>query len=418
MAETTKSDTHVDIKPAHPPRVSFDFIEYPIGEHKAPFFRSGFRQRRDTWIISLFAILHIVAFIWTMAINNCVEKSHGDCAVKVLGRLSFQPLSENPLLGPSASTLDIMGALQRKSLIEHLNWRLFTFPCLHAGFVHLLVNLVSVMFVGILLEQEFRSLRIGMIYVLSGFAGSLFAALFAQGSPQVGASGALFGLLGAMLSGLIWNWKLYTDKVNQHSISVFPSVDGKFLCYSRDPVTRVLKPPCWLQLAALAFICFIFVVNFVLGMLPFIDNFASIGGFMSGMLLGFAVLYTPRTTQVAHNKAGLFDYGIKSSARLKQKLDKPIHRIVALLVFVLMFSGCLVAVLRGINLNHYCSWCRSVDCVLSNRWSCNEATSFCQTIVSESQMTLTCVANGNFRVFPFTNVSPARTGDLCSLICS
>ncbi|PKI47445.1 hypothetical protein CRG98_032154 [Punica granatum] len=318
-----------------------------------------------------------------MAINNCVEKSHGDCAVKVLGRLSFQPLSENPLLGPSASTLDIMGALQRKSLIEHLNWRLFTFPCLHAGFVHLLVNLVSVMFVGILLEQEFRSLRIGMIYVLSGFAGSLFAALFAQGSPQVGASGALFGLLGAMLSGLIWNWKLYTDK-----------------------------------LAALAFICFIFVVNFVLGMLPFIDNFASIGGFMSGMLLGFAVLYTPRTTQVAHNKAGLFDYGIKSSARLKQKLDKPIHRIVALLVFVLMFSGCLVAVLRGINLNHYCSWCRSVDCVLSNRWSCNEATSFCQTIVSESQMTLTCVANGNFRVFPFTNVSPARTGDLCSLICS
>lgn len=93
---------------------------------------------------------------------------------------------------------------------------------------------------------------------------------------------------------------------------------------------------CWLQLAALAFIFFTFFINFLLGMLPFIDNLASIAGFISGISLGFALLYNPEHTQVVQNKAGLFDYGIKISAMLKLKLDKPIQRIVGLLVFVIL----------------------------------------------------------------------------------
>lgn len=55
--------------------------------------------------------------------------------------------------------------------------------------------------------------RIGAIYILSAFLGSLVAALFVQNSPQVCSSGGLFGLLGSMLSGLIRHWKLYTKKV-------------------------------------------------------------------------------------------------------------------------------------------------------------------------------------------------------------
>lgn len=57
------------------------------------------------------------------------------------------------------------------------------------------------------------TVRIGMVYILSAFFGSLVATLFLQKSPAVGSSGALFGLLGSMLSGLICNWKVYTDKV-------------------------------------------------------------------------------------------------------------------------------------------------------------------------------------------------------------
>lgn len=91
-----------------------------------------------------------------------------------------------------------------------------------------------------------------------------------------------------------------------------------------------------LQISALGLIFSILAINLALGLLPFIDNFANIGGFVSGILLGFAVLYTPQTPQVAQNKIGLFDYDVKNSIELKQILDKPVLRIVSLLIFVLV----------------------------------------------------------------------------------
>lgn len=59
----------------------------------------------------------------------------------------------------------------------------------------------------------FFEVRIGAIYLLSGFGGSILSSLFMRNSISVGASGALFGLLGAMLSELITNWTIYTNKV-------------------------------------------------------------------------------------------------------------------------------------------------------------------------------------------------------------
>lgn len=56
-------------------------------------------------------------------------------------------------------------------------------------------------------------MRIGLIFILSAISGSLVAALFLNDRPSVASSAALFGLLGAMLSGLIRNWKFYTKKV-------------------------------------------------------------------------------------------------------------------------------------------------------------------------------------------------------------
>lgn len=50
--------------------------------------------------------------------------------------------------------------------------------------------------------------------MLSGFGGSILSSLFIRKNISVGASGALFGLLGAMLSELITNWTIYTNKVS------------------------------------------------------------------------------------------------------------------------------------------------------------------------------------------------------------
>ncbi|KAF3445743.1 hypothetical protein FNV43_RR10920 [Rhamnella rubrinervis] len=368
------------VKATPPPFFSDLAVDQTLQEEKVPFFKSRSRRPRgDTWLVSVFVILHIIAFVATMLVNDCWRKSYGDCAFKALGRLSFQPLSENPLLGPSASTLDEMGALHRMFLTEdHQTWRLFTFPCLHAGAIHLIINLCSVVFIGIHMEQEFGPLRVAIIYLLSAFGGTLVAALFVENIPEVGSSGALYGLLGATLSGLIRYWRMYTNK--------------------------------FAALAALFFVC---IINFALGLLPYIDNFASLGGFLSGILLGLVLLFSPQISQVAQ-KGGLFEYSVKTSIKLKlkEKLDRPALRIVSLLLFTLLVVGCLVAVLHGINMNQYCGWCQYLDCIPLKGWSCKEKVTSCETMVSNEQLTLTCMGNGNFRVFPFTNISQSRVNDL------
>ncbi|XP_021285054.1 RHOMBOID-like protein 8 [Herrania umbratica] len=387
MEEATQANqphTQIEIKPqgeeAPPP------ISSPLGnnnnpetnnqpEGRFPFFKSRYRQRSsDTWLISIFVILHLLAFITTMLFNYFS-----------LGSALFQPLSENPLLGPSASTLEKVGALQRADLAQnHQTWRLFVCPWLHAGVIHFAINISCIIFVGIHLERDYGPLRIGIIFLLSAFVGSLVCSLFVRNSPVVASSDALFGLLGAMLSGIIRNWKVYTNKC-----------------------------------AALAVVFIVFAINFLLGLLPHIDNFANIGAFISGFLLGFVFLFTPQIRQLSKNKAGLFECSVKSSSnlKLKLKLDRPILRSVSLLLFIVVLVGCLEAVFQGIDINRYCGWCRFIDCIPSKRWNCNDRTNACEIMTSNSDLTLTCLRNGNFRVFPSTNISQARITDLCSMIC-
>lgn len=68
------------------------------------------------------------------------------------------------------------------------------------------------------------TVRVGIIYLLSAFGGTLVAALFVRNRPAVGSSGALYGLLGAALSELIQNWRMYADKV-------FKPAFFSFSCY-------------------------------------------------------------------------------------------------------------------------------------------------------------------------------------------
>lgn len=51
---------------------------------------------------------------------------------------------------------------------------------------------------------------------------------------------------------------------------------------------------CILQAAALFTLLFIIVINLAIGMLPHVDNFAHIGGFLTGFLLGFILLLRPQ----------------------------------------------------------------------------------------------------------------------------
>lgn len=76
-------------------------------------------------------------------------------------------------------------------------WRLFTAMFLHIGVLHLLFNLYALNALGPLVEGYFGHLRFAIIYILGGLFGSLASYAFSP-VPSAGASGAIFGLAGAV----------------------------------------------------------------------------------------------------------------------------------------------------------------------------------------------------------------------------
>jgi membrane associated rhomboid family serine protease len=83
--------------------------------------------------------------------------------------------------------------------IKHEYWRLVTSGFLHAGIFHILVNMLSLYFVGMVLEPAVGRLNFGVIYFVSLLGGSFGALLFSPNIPVVGASGAIFGIFGALI---------------------------------------------------------------------------------------------------------------------------------------------------------------------------------------------------------------------------
>jgi len=80
--------------------------------------------------------------------------------------------------------------------VEHQYWRLLTSGFLHENLLHIAFNMYLLYLLGMMLEPALGSLKFAAIYFTSLLAGS-FGALFATGAPSLGASGAVFGLMGA-----------------------------------------------------------------------------------------------------------------------------------------------------------------------------------------------------------------------------
>lgn len=78
-------------------------------------------------------------------------------------------------------------------------YRLITSTFLHGGIMHILFNMSALNIIGKDVEYIYGSKKYILIYILSALSGSLFSYLFNPNSVSVGASGAIFGLLGAML---------------------------------------------------------------------------------------------------------------------------------------------------------------------------------------------------------------------------
>jgi membrane associated rhomboid family serine protease len=83
--------------------------------------------------------------------------------------------------------------------VSHEYYRLLTAGFLHDGLLHILFNMVFLWFMGRMLEPAIGKLNFVIVYFVSLFAGSFGALLFEPQAGTVGASGACFGILGALI---------------------------------------------------------------------------------------------------------------------------------------------------------------------------------------------------------------------------
>lgn len=92
------------------------------------------------------------------------------------------------------------GALYGPAIVhQHEYWRILTAGFLHYGIGHILINMISLYFVGYALEPAIGRVNFAAIYLASLLAGSFGALLFQPDALTVGASGAIFGIFGALI---------------------------------------------------------------------------------------------------------------------------------------------------------------------------------------------------------------------------
>ena len=119
-------------------------------------------------------------------------------AVAFAGQIYGYPLNVGLVTQPTEVLAK--GALVPAAVAEGQVWLLLTSMFLHSGFIHLALNMLSLYFLGSFVEQAFGKSRFLALYLASGLAGGIAYLYFGSFDEfAVGASGAIFGLLGGVL---------------------------------------------------------------------------------------------------------------------------------------------------------------------------------------------------------------------------
>jgi membrane associated rhomboid family serine protease len=101
--------------------------------------------------------------------------------------------------GGAVNQLGIDLSLTRSGIADGQYYRLISSAFIHFGILHLAFNMYALYLLGGALERYVGTLRFGIIYLLSALTGSLGALILTPHGITAGASGAIFGLMGAML---------------------------------------------------------------------------------------------------------------------------------------------------------------------------------------------------------------------------
>jgi membrane associated rhomboid family serine protease len=138
--------------------------------------------------------LNVAVYIAELAQGSGVNANHG--SIYQNGALIANGAEVGDTLVGVPKGIDFPGLVG----VAHGDWwRVLTAAFLHYGPFHLLLNMLALYWFGSALEQRIGSGRFLAIYIVSGLAGSAGALLLDPTVPTVGASGAIFGILGAGL---------------------------------------------------------------------------------------------------------------------------------------------------------------------------------------------------------------------------
>jgi membrane associated rhomboid family serine protease len=172
------------------------------------------------------------------------------------------------------NTLIAYGAKDNDLILQGQYWRFVTPMFLHANALHVGLNMLNLLVLGVFLERLLGHIRFLLIYLLTGIISIIASFYFAPQDVSVGASGAIFGLVGAY--------------------SIFVLMHRRAL--PRGGIPSLL----WLVI--------IIGLNLSIGLfVQNVDNYAHVGGLLSGCLLGWELmpLYRRSTTNVLLDKHAL-----------------------------------------------------------------------------------------------------------------
>ncbi|KAJ6604570.1 hypothetical protein DFH09DRAFT_1123132 [Mycena vulgaris] len=243
--------------------------------------KRGVGRQRYPFVVWTLTVAMVATFIYELVANNNAQGTP----------VSFKPVV-NYMLGPSSTTLINAGARfpPCMKLIEAVpptfqigclnntanpateictiedicgfggfpndnpnQWFRFITPIfLHAGFIHIILNMLAQLTVSAQVEREMGSGGFFITYFAAGIFGNVLGANFALvGRPSVGASGAIFGTVAVTWVDLFAHW-----------------------AYHYRPVRK------------LVFMTIELIIGVAVGYIPYVDNFAHLGGFVMALFVG------------------------------------------------------------------------------------------------------------------------------------
>jgi membrane associated rhomboid family serine protease len=291
------------------------------------------RPKRRAYFTIVMILVNVIAFVMTLWKADW----------------KIQDTKLNPMIGPDGAVLTEMGAKVAPLIIEGGEWwRLFSAMILHAGAVHLFFNMYSFWGLGKPLEEEFGWKTVSFIYIVSGFTGNAASAIFLPVQITVGASGAIFGLFGAVWADFIQNCRQY-----------------------KGQRTKTL---CKLLLMS--------VVSLAIGLMPLVDNFAHVGGFVGGLLCGLFLVMEDsqkslqKAREAIRRSNSFRGGGVADSEKRPCCTWECFHHtfvggagFIMLLIYIL--SMCVILFTDEVsNPNGWCNWCTKINCLETSLWDC------------------------------------------------